>query len=167
MVQFCRISILFLALALPSCKGGYSFTGGNVGDAKTMQVDFFDNNAQIVNPEASQWVTEAIKDIYVQQTPLELVQGPADMYISGEINEYSLRPQAARGPSEVAQMLFTISVQVEFINELAPENNFNARFSRSRPYDADLNFSDIENELAAEIIKELRDDVLNRALANW
>jgi hypothetical protein len=56
---------------------------------------------------------------------------------------------------------------VEFINELAPENNFNARFSRSRPYDADLNFSDIENELAAEIIKELREDVLNRAIANW
>lgn len=167
MVQFCRISILFLILALSSCKGGYSFTGGNVGDAKTMQVDFFDNNAQIVNPETSQWMTEAIKDIFVQQTPLELVQGPADMYISGEINEYSLRPQAARGPSEVAQMLFTISVQVEFINELAPENNFNARFSRSRPYDADLNFSDIENELAAEIIKELREDVLNRAIANW
>ena len=167
MVQFCRISILFLILALSSCKGGYSFTGGNVGDAKTMQVDFFDNNAQIVNPETSQWMTEAIKDIFVQQTPLELVQGPADMYISGEINEYSLRPQAARGPSEVAQMLFTIRVQVEFINELAPENNFNARFSRSRPYDADLNFSDIENELAAEIIKELREDVLNRAIANW
>ena len=167
MVQFCRISILFLTLALSSCKGGYSFTGGNVGDAKTMQVDFFDNNAQIVNPETSQLMTEAIKDIFVQQTPLELVQGPADMYISGEINEYSLRPQAARGPSEVAQMLFTISVQVEFINELAPENNFNARFSRSRPYDADLNFSDIENELAAEIIKELREDVLNRAIANW
>ena len=167
MVQFCRISILFFAFALPSCKGGYSFTGGNVGDAKTMQVDFFNNNSQIVNPEASQWVTEAIKDIFVQQTPLELVQGPADMYISGEINEYSLRPQAARGPSEVAQMLFTISVQVEFINELAPENNFNARFSRSRPYDADLNFSDIENELATEIIKELREDVLNRAIANW
>ena len=167
MVQFCRISILFLILALSFCKGGYSFTGGNVGDAKTMQVDFFDNNAQIVNPETSQWMTEAIKDIFVQQTPLELVQGPADMYISGEINEYSLRPQAARGPSEVAQMLFTISVQVEFINELAPENNFNARFSRSRPYDADLNFSDIENELAAEIIKELREDVLNRAIANW
>ena len=167
MVQFFRISILFLTLALSSCKGGYSFTGGNVGDAKTMQVDFFDNNAQIVNPETSQWMTEAIKDIFVQQTPLELVQGPADMYISGEINEYSLRPQAARGPSEVAQMLFTISVQVEFINELAPENNFNARFSRSRPYDADLNFSDIENELAAEIIKELREDVLNRAIANW
>ena len=153
MVQFCRISILFLTLALSSCKGGYSFTGGNVGDAKTMQVDFFDNNAQIVNPETSQWMTEAIKDIFVQQTPLELVQGPADMYISGEINEYSLRPQAARGPSEVAQMLFTISVQVEFINELAPENDFNARFSRSRPYDADLNFSDIENELCKKSSK--------------
>ena len=167
MVRFCRISILFLALALTSCKGGYSFTGGNVGDAKTMQVDFFDNNAQIVNPEASQWVTEAIKDIFVQQTPLELVQGNCDMRIEGQIIEYSLRAQAARGPSEVSQMMFTIAIEVEFENFLVPENNFKSRFSRNRPYDADLNFSDIENELAAEIIKELREDVLNRAIANW
>jgi len=30
-----------------------------------------------------------------------------------------------------------------------------------------LNFSDIETELAAEIMKELTEDILNRAIANW
>lgn len=152
---------------LASCKGGYSFTGGNVGDAKTINVGFFDNNAQIVNPEMSQIVTEAIKDIFVQQTSLSLVSGPADMLVNGNIVEYSLKPQAARGPSEVAQMRFTISVQVQFENVLEPKNNFDQRFNRYRDYDADLNFSDIEGELAEEIIKELREDILNRAIANW
>lgn len=152
---------------LASCKGGYSFTGGNVGDAKTINVGFFDNNAQIVNPEMSQLVTEAIKDIFVQQTSLSLVSGPADMLVNGNIVEYSLKPQAARGPSEVAQMRFTISVQVQFENVLEPKNNFDQRFNRYRDYDADLNFSDIEGELAEEIIKELREDILNRAIANW
>jgi hypothetical protein len=78
-----------------------------------------------------------------------------------------LRPQAARGPSEVAQMRFTISVKVSFENSVADESSFEQRFSRSRDYDADLNFSDIETELSAEIIKELTEDILNRAIANW
>ena len=149
------------------CRGGYSFTGGNVGNAKTISVGFFGNNAQIVNPEMSQIVTEAVKDIFVQQTSLDLVDGIADMEIEGAIVEYSLRPQAARGPSEVAQMRFTISVQVDFENHLEPDNNYSQRFNRYRDYDADLNFSDIETELAEEIIKELTEDILNRAIANW
>jgi hypothetical protein len=132
-----------------------------------LNVDFFDNTAAIVNPEMSQIFTESLKDIFVQQTSLRLVEGPADMEFSGAIVDYSLRPQAARGPSEVAQMRFTISVKVSFENRLADENSFEQRFSRSRDYDADLNFSDIETELAAEIMKELTEDILNRAIANW
>ena len=162
-----KVFIAIAALALASCKGGYSFTGGNVGDAKSIYVGFFDNNAQIVNPEMSQVVTEAIKDIFVQQTSLELSDGPSDMEVSGSIVEYSLKPQAARGPSEVAQMRFTISLQVDFMNRLVPDNDYSQRFSRSRDYGADLNFSDIETELSEEIIKELTEDILNRAIANW
>ena len=159
-------AVLFL-LFFSGCKGGYSFTGGNVGEAETLNVDFFDNTAAIVNPEMSQIFTESLKDIFVQQTSLRLVEGPADMEFSGAIVDYSLRPQAARGPSEVAQMRFTISVKVSFENGIADENSFEQRFSRSRDYDADLNFSDIETELAAEIMKELTEDILNRAIANW
>ncbi len=162
-----RILFFILLVSLPGCRGGYSFTGGNVGDAKSIYVGFFDNNAQIVNPEMSQVVTEAIKDIFVQQTSLSLVDGPADMNIQGSIVEYSLKPQAARGPSEVAQMRFTIGVKVAFENVLEPKNDFDQRFNRYRDYDADLNFSDIETELADDIIRELTEDILNRSIANW
>jgi hypothetical protein len=163
-----RLSVIFaLLFTLTGCRGGYSFTGGNVGEAKSIHVGFFDNNAQIVNPEMSQIVTEGIKDIFVQQTSLSLVDGPADMDVRGSIVEYSLKPQAARGPSEVAQMRFTIGLKVAFENVLEPKNNFDQRFNRYRDYDADLNFSDIETELADDIIRELTEDILNRSIANW
>jgi len=162
-----RILFLALLITLFSCRGGYSFTGGNVGDAKSLYVGFFDNNAQIVNPEMSQKVTEAVKDIFVQQTSLSLQDGPSDMNVSGAIVEYSLKPQAARGPSEVAQMRFTIGLKVRFENVLEPKNDFEQRFNRYRDYDADLNFSDIETELADDIIRELTEDILNRSIANW
>jgi len=162
-----RILFLSLFITLFSCRGGYSFTGGNVGDAKSLYVGFFDNNAQIVNPEMSQKVTEAVKDIFVQQTSLSLQDGPSDMNVSGAIVEYSLKPQAARGPSEVAQMRFTIGLKVRFENVLEPKNDFEQRFNRYRDYDADLNFSDIETELADDIIRELTEDILNRSIANW
>jgi hypothetical protein len=164
---FSFLPAMLFILILSGCKGGFSFTGGNVGEAKTLNVDFFENTAAIVNPEMTQIFTESLKDIFVQQTSLRLVEGPADMEFSGAIVDYSLRPQAARGPSEVAQMRFTISVKVSFENRLAEENSFEQRFSRSRDYDADLNFSDIETELAAEIMRELTEDILNRAIANW
>lgn len=162
-----RILFLSLFITLFSCRGGYSFTGGNVGDAKSLYVGFFDNNAQIVNPEMSQKVTEAVKDIFVQQTSLSLQDGPSDMNVSGAIVEYSLKPQAARGASEVAQMRFTIGLKVRFENVLEPKNDFEQRFNRYRDYDADLNFSDIETELADDIIRELTEDILNRSIANW
>jgi len=162
-----RVLFLSLFITLFSCRGGYSFTGGNVGDAKSLYVGFFDNNAQIVNPEMSQKVTEAVKDIFVQQTSLSLQDGPSDMNVSGAIVEYSLKPQAARGPSEVAQMRFTIGLKVRFENVLEPKNDFEQRFNRYRDYDADLNFSDIETELADDIIRELTEDILNRSIANW
>jgi hypothetical protein len=78
-----------------------------------------------------------------------------------------LKPQAARGPSEVAQMRFTIAIKVDFENRLESENDFSQRFSRYRDYNSDLNFSDIETELSEEIIKELTEDILNKAIANW
>ncbi len=40
------ITLVILLFATQNC-GVYSFTGGNVGDAKTIRVDFFKNNAPI------------------------------------------------------------------------------------------------------------------------
>ena len=49
-----RVLIFFIFVFLNSCSGGYSFTGGDIGDAKTVVVKRFDNLAPLVNPKLSQ-----------------------------------------------------------------------------------------------------------------
>jgi hypothetical protein len=157
---------LFISI-LSACSGGYSFTGGSVGAAKTLSVDFFTNQAPLVNPNLSQEVTEAIKDIFLQQTKLKLTDQNADMHIEGSITGYEVRPMSAQGNETTSQSRFTITINVRFTNNLEPDKNYSQKFSRFRDYSSDLLFADVENQLVGEIKKELAEDVLNRAIANW
>jgi len=162
-----RVLLGLLIFSLSACVGGYSFTGGSVGEAKTISVSYFDNRAALVNPNLSIQLTEAMKDIFVQQTPLELVEGNADMLIEGSISGYEVRPISAQGNETTSQSRFTISISVIFTNNLDTEKSFTQRFSRYRDFSSDNLFADVENALVEEINQELAEDVLNRAIANW
>ena len=87
-------SLLFLFIIglLTACGGGYSFTGADVGDAQTVTVEFFPNNADLVNPQLSQTFTEKLRDNFVQQTPLELNQSGGDLLFQGTITDYVITP---------------------------------------------------------------------------
>lgn len=159
------ITVAFFALQ--SCGGGYSFTGGSVGEAETISVSYFPNKALQVNPELSQRMTEAVKDIFIQQTPLELKADNADLLVEGSITDYNVRPMSAQGNETTSQSRFTITVRVTFTNNLEPDKSYQQSFSRFRDYSSDNLFSDVENQLMMEIIQELSEDILNRAIANW
>jgi hypothetical protein len=158
---------LFIILVLNACSGGYSFTGGSVGEAKTIAVSYFANKAPLVNPNLSIQLTEAVKDIFVQQTPLELKEGIADMVVEGSIVTYDVKPIAAQGNETTSQSRFTIGISVTFTNNVEPDKSFNSRFSRYRDYSSDNLFADVEDQLVEEINRELAEDIMNRAIANW
>jgi hypothetical protein len=156
--------MLFFGMA---CAGGYSFTGGSVGEAKTIAVSFFPNRAPMVNPNLSIQLTETIKDIFIRQTPLKLLENDADMLVEGSIVGYDVKPISAQGDETTSQSRFTITISVTFTNNLEPDKSFNQRFSRFRDYSSENLFADVENQLVLEINEELAEDVLNRAIANW
>ncbi len=165
----------FVLLSLPllqSCGGGYSFTGGSVGDAKTISVNYFLNRALLVNPNLSQRLTEEVKDIFIQQTPIELGDGKTDLVVEGTIVGYEVRPMSAQsqnsqGNETSSQSRFTITISVKFTNNLEPEKSYEETMSRFRDFSSDYLFSDVEDELMNEINKELAEDIMNRAIANW
>jgi len=154
-------------LLLQSCGGGYSFTGGSVGDAKTISVDYFLNKAPLVNPNLSQSLTEEVKTTFIQQTPLELVTRSADLIVEGSIIGYEVRPMSAQGNETTSQSRFTITIKVKFTNNLEPEKSYEQTMSRFRDFSSDNLFSDVENQLVEEINQELAEDIMNRAIANW
>lgn len=167
-----RISILtFVAFAvalLVSCKGGYSFTGASIPpNAKTISVATFPNYASLVNPQLSQKLTDDLRNLYASQTSLNVVNGDADLEVSGEITSYSTRAAALSSNDEVSMNRLTVTIKVKFVNNCDPDANFEQSFTRYRDYNAQLNFSSIESSLVGEIVTELCDDIFNKSVVNW
>lgn len=88
MKQF--ILSLFILVTFIGC-GAYSFTGGNTGDAKTIQIDFFQNQAPLVEPVLTQRFTNDLQDLFTRQTNLTLTDSNGDLYFSGEITGYRIK----------------------------------------------------------------------------
>ncbi len=162
------ISLVSLAL-LTACSGGYSFTGGDVGDAKTVSVDFFPNYADLVQPQLSQTFTEKLRDIFVRQTPLELVERGGDLHFEGSIVEYTIKPISAQASNigQVAQNRLTIAVNVIYTNKLDDKKSFQKRFSRFEDFDANADISAVEGELIETITQQLAENILNQSIGNW
>lgn len=162
------IFLLLLAL-LQACTGGYSFTGGDVGDAKTVSIENFPNNAELIKPQLSQIFSEKLRDIFVQQTPLELVTRDGDLQFLGAITRYSIDPINAQASDlgSVAQNRLTMEVNVIYINKLEPEKGFERKFSRFVDFDANEDINQIEAELHDQVTQELSENILNQSIGNW
>ncbi len=155
-------------VALCSCTGGYSFTGASIPvDAKTISIQMFPNNARLVQPQLSQVFTDALRNRFMGQTPLTLVEYDGDLDLSGEITDYTTVPVGIQADDQAASNRFTITVRVKFVNKKDPKANFDQKFSRYKDYNSQENFSSVEEGYMNQICKELIDDIFNKSVANW
>jgi len=166
-----RIHIILLiasCIALSACKGGYSFTGADISaDTKTFTVEFFPNHASLVQPTLSNVFTETLKDKFLSQTSLNLVNDNGDLYFEGEITSYNVTAQAYQGNETSALTRLTIGVRVRFTNNIEPSKSFESSFSRYADFESSQNLSAVEGELMQQICDELVDDIFNKSVANW
>lgn len=169
-----RKRILFLTLisitAIFSGCGIYSFTGGSVGDLKTVSVSLFENNAALVNPNLSQSFTEALKDRIRSQTSLNFVRTEAEADFSGNITNYTVQPVATQGTQQVTAGLtrLTITIQVKYTNTKDPTKSFDQSFSRYVDFDQTKGaFASQEQKLVKQVNDQLTEDIYNKAFANW
>lgn len=148
--------------------GVYSFTGGSTGDAKTIQVDFFPNNAPLVEPTASQKFTQDLQDLFVRQTSLNLVPANGDLHFEGEITEFRIIPISATAEQTAAQNRLNMTVRVRFYNRLVPEDDFDKNFSFFSDFDANaqLTGSVLEDALNT-IYDRITQDIFNASVAKW
>jgi len=82
---------ILLAFNTISC-GIYNFTGGSTGDAKTFQVNFFRNDAPLVEPGLDRDFTIALQDMINNQTNLSLTDRNGDLVYEGEIVVLNKKP---------------------------------------------------------------------------
>ena len=134
---------------------------------KTISIKDFPNQAPLVYPPLSQEFTEALKDIYIRQTRLQMVNNNGDLELEGEITGYELTPMAVKEDAWSSQTKLTITVRVRYSNRTNPDEDFEQSFSAYREFDATRMLQDVQAELCTEIIDELTDQIYNATVANW
>lgn len=159
--------IISIVLLHSSCLR-VTFSGASIHpEAKTFSVQYFENNASLVQPILSQILTEQLRDKIMGQTQLSMVSSGGDMAFEGEITGYTLSPVAIQS-GEAAQLTqLTITINVRFFNALDDNKNFESRFSRYQQFSTSSNFSSIEEGLVEDIVTELVEDIFNKAFVNW
>ena len=160
-------TIVLLSFALVSC-GVYSFTGASIPpEAKTISIQYFANNASMVNPTLSQVFTDIVRDKFINQTRLSLVTRNGDLQLEGEIIGYSVSPVAIQGNDQAALNRLSITVNVRFINKAVPAQDFETKLTRFQDFSSSESLSNVQNDLVEIISKALADDIFNRSVANW
>lgn len=164
---FSMITVLILN---SSCK--ISLSGASIpAELKTINVEYFENNAPLVVNYLSQQFTESLKDRIRSNTSISIVQGEANARLSGSITGYSIEPVSVQAtnpnsPPIAGAERLTITVNVTYSTPFDKKFGFTQQsFSEHQDFTGDI--ANQEQKLITAINKQLTDDIFNRAFANW
>lgn len=161
--------LLVIAATYTSCSitlNGSSIPAG----MKTINVDYFDNNALFVVNNLSQQFTEALKERIRSQTKLSIVRNPeADASFSGAIINYTIAPVSVQANNPNAPPIanasrLTITVKVKYTDNIS-KKGFEQDFTKTADFAGDI--ASQEQNLILTINKQLTEDIFNKAFADW
>ena len=160
---------LILALLFVSCSVSYKFNGASIdyNKTKTIQiVDFPIRSAYVWGPMASIFNNQ-LKDVYANNTRLQLVNRNGDLKIEGEITSYQQRNKAVTSEGYSAQVELSVTVNVRYTNTKNHNEDFERQFTASQSYDSNLSLNSVQEELVTQIAKDITDQIFNATVANW
>ena len=159
--------IIIMTTQISSC-GLYSFSGTSISEnVRTFCVYYMKNNAQLIQPNLSNNLTEELKTKCLNETNLTWKDQDSDIVFSGNIEKYSIQPISIQNNETAAQNRLTIKVNITYQNKIDDSQNFKKTFSHYADFDSMENFIEIEDELNSIIISNLVEDIFNSALVNW
>jgi len=163
------ITLILVSITFYSC-GTYSFTGADIdySTTKTFQVNYFKNDAPIVEPGIGRDFTLKLQDLLLNQTNLDLVNSSGDLIFEGEIIEYYIAPITATSEITAAQNRLTIIINVRFYNTKEELKDFDQRFRFYYDYPGSSQLVGSQKDEAINVIFErITQDIFNTSLANW
>jgi hypothetical protein len=159
--------IIAVVFTFSSCSV-YNFTGTGKIDAKTFQVNYFQNNADLIEPGLDRDFTLQLQDLIQNQTNLNLVSTGGDLVYEGEITDYRISPMTATADQQASQNRLKIRVNVRFTNKNKEADNFEKSFDFYYDYPAQQQLVGAALDTAVkEIFDRITQDIFNESLAKW
>jgi hypothetical protein len=166
------VAFIVLPFALPSC-GVYSFQGTTT-QAKNISIEEFYNNTDLGPANLGQTFTNRLKDYFIQNSNLSIVQTNGELQFEGIITDYRITPIAPTSTGDpnainsASSTRLTIMVKVNFVNTLDETMSFKDKsFSFFKDFSNDQDLADIEEQLIRQIFDQISLDIFNASVANW
>lgn len=160
---------MLILMALPwlaACSISYSTNGASIPpDAFTVSIQQFPNRAPLFEPTLSQTFTESLKDKFLNDTRLDLVNSNGDLQFEGAITGYELAPVDIKSNDQPASTRLTIRVKVKFTNTKDAELDFDTSFSRY--IDMEGTQTQANPDQIEQVVELLVEDIFNKSVANW
>jgi hypothetical protein len=163
--------LIAILAVIAICGCSYKFNGASIPvDMKTVNIRFFENNAQLVVPNLSQQFTEDLKERIRTQSRLSITPNDAQAVFEGRITGYDIKPIAIQDntkPIAGANRL-TITVSVKYTNNLNAKQSFEENFSAFTDFSlAGQSLQSQEQGLIKKVNIQLTENIFNRAFAQW
>ncbi len=158
---------IFILLVGQSCK--YSFRGISIPPGvKSFHINFIENEAENVVATLSQDFTNTLQLRVRTESPLNEVEIDPDVEFKGRITQYRVSSEAPSTDEEVAFNRITLSVAMEYINNIDIEEEAKKKnFSTFRDFETSVNLLDVQDQLIQEMNSELADLIFQWAFTNW
>jgi hypothetical protein len=164
-----------LLLIATSCGVGvqYSMTGSTT-NAQTITIAEFYNNADLGPANMGQTLTNDLKNYFIQNSNLSVVQEEGELFLEGEITNFTLSPIApvsTGNPEDInnaSSTRLTITVKATYVNTLDDKMSFKDKtFSFYKDFPNDQNIADVEEQYTKQIFERIINDIFNASVANW
>lgn len=165
--------LFFCSLLLQTaCTFNLNFTGGGKPDPniKTLSILPFANDAGLVVAYHSQLFSEQLRDKFLSQSRLSLVNANGDISMSGSITDYRIEAAAVGGvntSSGAQQNKMIVTIKVKYDNKVYPSDSWEQTFTSFINFPQSTNLTNEERNLIRQVNEQIAQDVFNKSIGKW
>ena len=165
------IALCALPFLVTSCKiqlGLAPITSIDYNKVKTVSIAEFQNQSEYVYAPLAIQFNQELKDMFIQQTRLQLVNSGGDLEISGEITGYNQYNQGVDASGYSSEVKLTLTVKVNYVNNTNHEEDFDGQvFSAFQTYESTQLLTAVQDQLIPLMIEDITEQIFNSTVANW
>lgn len=174
MVWIKRLAVLAalagLVFVVYSCKisiGLAPISSIDYTKVKTISIADFQNHAEYVYAPLAIEFNQKLKDMFIQQTRLKLVDSGGDLELDGEITGYNQYNESVDASGYSSKVKLTLTVNVRYVNNTNHEEDFEQQFSAFQTYDSSQLLTSVQDGLITIMVKDITEQIFNSTVANW
>ncbi|MDR0962573.1 MAG: LPS assembly lipoprotein LptE, partial [Mediterranea sp.] len=148
--QLLTACLLFIAAAFNSCSvsvGLAPISSIDYSKVKTISITEFPNRADYVYAPLATQFNQSLKDLFIRQTRLKVVDANADLEIDGEITGYNQYNESVDASGFASKVKLTLIINVRYVNNTNHNEDFERQFTASQNYDATNLLTAVQDEL--------------------